>query len=739
MKRNFLLGKGERLVEDVVVRTGGVPKEAPYTFQEARTRLSPMLKRAVSTVDKLPARACPDDQAVLALTLNPEYLSKSAYPLDLLRSAGLTPVGSKPTRIVPQQRSKGRTPEEAVTTEMFVMAPRETLRAWNEALPVLLDTAPGAEDLAAIELIGAPSSRDKIKGKVPMGEEAVFEIVLHTDPLSGDRSILPQFHDYLLSLGIDADFSRRFYAGGLCFLDIEAPVELAGEIATFTVVRALREMPRLRILRPTIRAASLPGQKLILPDQPALDPSIKVAIFDGGLPADHPLGIWATPIDTYAVGAAHPDFLKHGVGVTSAALFGNLDPRTAPSQPYANVDHYRVLDAEPGQDPHELYEVLDRIDRVLADKTYDFVNLSLGPRLPIEDDDVHAWTAVLDDRFSRVDTLATIAVGNDGEGDRDLGLDRIQVPADCVNAMAIGACDTPDAEWQRAPYSSVGPGRSPGLMKPDVVDFGGSLARPFLVVGDCAEPEFEATGGTSFAAPSTLRMGTGVRAHFGSNLNLLAIRTLLVHSTQASKHPRHEVGWGRIPRDLDEIVLCDDDTVRVVYQGTISPARYVRIPIPMPIESIKGNVSIKATLCYKTPIDPHHPGNYTRAGLDLTFRPHDQRFSREDQVHPDTKSFFGASVKGMTEEELRKDAWKWENTLNAVKVFRASSLSNPIFDLHYNARLEGRNFRPSEALSYAMVISVHARGMPDLYDKVVRKYATRLEPIRPVIDIPIRL
>jgi hypothetical protein len=42
-KRNFLLAKGERLTKDVTVKTGGQPKEAPYTFAEARARLKPML------------------------------------------------------------------------------------------------------------------------------------------------------------------------------------------------------------------------------------------------------------------------------------------------------------------------------------------------------------------------------------------------------------------------------------------------------------------------------------------------------------------------------------------------------------------------------------------------------------------------------------------------------------------------------------------------------------------------
>ena len=425
------------------------------------------------------------------------------------------------------------------------------------------------------------------------------------------------------------------------------------------------------------------------------------------------------------------------MGVSSAALFRHINPRQPLPQPYSYIDHYRVLDDDPGQNPHDLYEVLDRIDGVLSSQEYDFVNLSLGPRLPIEDDDVHAWTAVLDDRLSRVSTLAMIAVGNDGEGDSTLGFDRVQVPADCVNALAIGACDTPDDNWKRASYSSKGPGRSPGLVKPDLVDFGGEMGRPFVVMAPDMVPALSQTGGTSFATPSVLRLGTGVRAHFGASLNHLAIRSLLVHTCEASNDDYTEIGWGRVARTLDDVILCNDDTVRVVYQGEISPAKYIRAPIPIPAEPISGMVNITATICYKSQTDPHHPGNYTRAGLEVTFRPNDKKFSRDNQVHPDSSGFFGSSLPGATEDELRRDAWKWENCLHASKRKRGSSLQNPCFDIHYNARLEGRNFAPPENLNYAMVVTVHANGVADLYDQVVREYVTQIEPLRPIMEIPI--
>ena len=63
-------------------------------------------------------------------------------------------------------------------------------------------------------------------------------------------------------------------------------------------------------------------------------------------------------------GKQRTEFLKHGLGVTSAFLFGHLEPGKQAPRPYANVDHYRVLDGEPGQNPRELYDVLGRIDSV---------------------------------------------------------------------------------------------------------------------------------------------------------------------------------------------------------------------------------------------------------------------------------------------------------------------------------------------------------------------------------------
>ena len=737
-QKNFLLGKGERLTAEISMKSGGGPKQAPYTFTEARGRLAPMVANTAAKIDNLPPEACPEDQAVISLTLNPEYIAKSYFPSELLHDVGIEVIGSRPRRTTPQKRSRGREPVETVTTELFAKGRRSTIRAWSETLPHWHAHRRSANDLISIEQITAPVPSDKIKGHLPELGRIALETVLHASELEAHTYMLQAFASYLDWCGIEAEFGRRFFAKGLCFLEMDAPVERAHEIVAFTGVRALRKMPDLRVLRPIVRSEGIPVTAAQLPDETPVSDDVRVAIFDGGVPDDHLLTQWVVPREAQGMKPVTDELLFHGVGVTSAALFGHIDPRAPLPRPYTFIDHHRVLDDAPGQDPHELYEVLDRIESILSSHEYDFISLSLGPRLPIQDDDVHAWTAVLDDRLSRVSSLAMIAVGNDGEGDALLGLDRVQVPSDCVNALAVGACDTPGKDWKRASYSSKGPGRSPGLVKPDLVDFGGDISRPFVVVAPDSQPILTTTGGTSFATPSVMRLASGVRAHFGPNLDHLAIRALLVHTCEEGEYDHKEIGWGRVARNLNDIVLCDDDTVRVVYQGEISPAKYMRAAIPVPSGSLQGYVSIKATICYKSQTDPHHPGNYTRAGLEVSFRPHDDKFSRDNQIHPNSARFFGSFLPGAAEEELRRDAWKWENCLHAEVRKRGSSLQNPCFYIHYNARLEGRNFAPAERLKYAMIVTVQAKSVLDLYNQVVRQYATRIEPLRPILDIPVR-
>jgi hypothetical protein len=221
-KRNYLLGYGERLTAPVEISGGGGEKKPPYSFEEARARLVPMLQGAAAALDALPQKACPNGQAVASLTLHPEYYAKSHYPAGLLREAGLRTVGSKAKTIVPEQRSRGREPKQTVTTELFVAGPRDSFHRLADQMPSWEADASAAKQLTAIETVSAIEAEERMrplkkgKGKLPL------EIVLHASESSRDRFILAGFKAYLEELGLEPDLERIFFAGQLCFLRLRA-------------------------------------------------------------------------------------------------------------------------------------------------------------------------------------------------------------------------------------------------------------------------------------------------------------------------------------------------------------------------------------------------------------------------------------------------------------------------------------------------------------------------------------
>jgi hypothetical protein len=733
--RNFLLGKGERLTEPVVPAGRKVDRQAPYTFAEARQRLTPMFEGAITELSHLPESARPAGQVVGGLILNPEYIAKSYYPEQVLKAYGLRAVGSKPTKFTPEKRSKGRQPVEKPTTQLFVAGGLSSFRRLLADLETAAIADGVRDDLPAMEEFAAPDPESKIKGRFDPNRKVPLEIVLHASELRQDSYIITAFQEYLGELGLEADLAHRFHAGGLCFLRMRAPGSALPQIAKFSFLRAVREMPRLRefvSLRGTtgVGAASLPKV-------PAVDSNVRVAIFDGGMPPNSPLAPWVTPFDPPGIGPAVSEALDHGYAVTGAVLFGSLSSGEAP-RPFANVQHIRVWDKNSGNDPLELYDVLERIRNTLeTSPKFDFINLSLGPSLPIEDDDVHAWTAVLDDYLADGACVATVAVGNDGDADPVAGLNRIQVPADTVNGLSIGACDSLGTVWKRAEYSSIGPGRSPGIVKPDLLAFGGSVGAPYLVLGGTRGLSRTPQYGTSFAAPHALRIGIGVKTNFGASLESLAIRTLLIHTADPSEEPQHEVGWGRVRDSIDDIIICPAGSIRVVYQGELTASKYLRAEIPLPDEVLRGMVKVTATCCFATEIDSAHPGSYTRSGLEIFFRP-DVSHVDEGAAHAKTDTFFSQSRLYQTEEILRTDAHKWETCLHGSVRKRAKSLKRPVLDIHYLSRDEGHVDRHTAKIKYALVITVEAPRHADLYDMVVRKYRNILEPMLP-IQVPIQV
>lgn len=736
---NFLIGRGELLTHEIKGPKRGMEKAEVYTLQQAKSRLIPQFIEVAANLDSVPGKACPGDLGVARLTLNPSYIARSFFPTAMLRSAGLESVGSRAVKLTPEGWSKKGEPRESATTELFVVGQRQAFRQLKDWAGQLNEGSNEAKDLSHIERFSSFEPEDRI---VSLGKkkDRFFEVGIHLLPGNGDQFVQREFAKYAADIGVKIHTDLAFRAGNLWFLPVEGTHSSIKRLAEFTLVRVIRPMPQLRGMRPVHRSV---GVKVAcsLPTEQPLSSEPKVAILDGGLPEQHCIAPWVRTYRTLDENAADdPSGLEHGLGVTSAFLFGPIAPNSTAARPYSFVDHLRVLDRETeSEDPLELYRTLGLIEEVLLSRQYQFLNLSLGPDLPIEDTEVHAWTSVIDDLLSDGDTLMTVAVGNNGEMDRSVGNARVQVPSDCVNALSVGAADNVDATWARAAYSAVGPGRSPGVVKPDLMAFGGDAAssKYFHVLGSGSKPTLVPQLGTSFASPYLLRNAVGVRAILGADLTPLAIKALLVHAANSSTHDKLEVGWGKIPEDLMEVIACPTGVARVVYQGELKPGKYLRATLPLPVGGLQGRVRLKATFCYASPTDPQDAVAYMRAGLEVVFRPSDKKI-KEGKTSADTKGFFNMK-KYATEEERRSDLGKWETVLHGNKSMLGSSLDNPVFDIHYNAREAGGPTTSAEKIRYALIITVEAPKHADLYNEILRAYAKTLVPIQPKVTLPVRV
>lgn len=711
-KTNFLIGRGELLTSDIPGPKRVPGKAEVYSLYESKQRLLPQIASTIENFDDLPSQACPYDYAVAKLTLNPSYIARSFFPAKMLKSTGLTSIGSRTVKITPQSWKRKVTVSEVTTTQMFVAGKRESFKELPHWVSELKEFSDEAIDFARIERFDAYLPEERI---ITIGEQdsSYFEVGVHLLPDNEQDLVQQQFVQFASNLNIKVHTSLAFTAGTLWFVPIQADRITISKLAKFTFVRVIRPVPRLRGIRPIQRNYG-PLAQCKLPAEGPVSSEIKVAILDGGLPSEHAISPW---LKSYRVLDDHaeddPDGLEHGLAVSSAFLFGPISNKSEAKRPYSYIDNLRVLDNKTCQeDPLELYRTLGFIEEVLLSRQYQFINLSLGPDLPIEDTEVHAWTSVIDDLLSDGETLMTVAVG---------------------------ACDTVnDTEWKRAPYSAIGPGRSPGVMKPDLVAFGGDTDEYFHVLGKGKKPVIIPQLGTSFASPYALRAAVGVRAILGNDLSLLAIKALLIHASKQLDHPCTEVGWGKLPEDLNDIIVSPDGVARIVYQGELKPGKYLRASLPIPEGGLKGRINLAATFCYATTTDPQDPASYTKAGLEVTFRPNDSKI-KDGKQNAETKGFFELA-KYSTESERRSDMGKWETVLHNSKNMLGSTLKNPVFDIHYNAREAGASIasHKAEKIKYALIITIKASKHQDLYNEILRTYNQVLVPIQPQTSIPIR-
>lgn len=728
-KRNLMLGYGENLVSDLpnpTVHGGG--KSHPYTDRdEVYTRLYPQMTATFDYVSNLAEMYCPGGNAVFRVDLHPAYLAKSYFPANLFDRFGLRVVGSRFEELVPAKVLNGPDGVPVKTLELYVAGKRENI----DLLTRHLKDADLFESVRRIERIRAFSPHERIIGDAAaLSDVRIVELVLHSDRY--DDSIVRAFDNLSKRFGAEPVLKKRIQTAGLCFLPLRVKTpDVLDVLEPFSFLRLMRKMPRLRSISREMAGEIVPVPRMHLPPCPAVER--KVAVFDVGCEISSELAGW---VEGYNLPNRLPGPVLHGTMVNSALLFGPMTPGQTPA-PVCPIDSYQIVDPNDSSNEFELYEALERICQILDTRDYEFVNLSVGPDLPISDNEVHAWTAKLDEKLASGQMLMSIAVGNNGEMDEASGNARIEVPADSVNALSVGAAtasgESPD--WDNTSYSAIGPGRMPGIRKPDVLDFGGCDGNKFGIM-DPVGSQLMFLMGTSFAAPNALRKCIALRQKY-PELRPLAIKAIMIHSAikHRDNHTFIKHGYGALPSNLDRFVVCADDEMTIVYQGRLEPRKYVKAVIPVP-DNLMGKVTIKATLCYATNVDSETPGNYTRSAIDLKLRPNLAKMT-EDANRPKTRPFF-VPAQYSSESNLREYG-KWDTVMQGELTLNANrSIEQPFFEMHYMAR-EGVNYNcDAGEIPYALVLTVKAPKTPNLYESVLAAYHNKIRPLLEV-GLPIEI
>ena len=643
-----ILVGGERLSELVErVRSGG-DKFHPQTLQEARDLLAPQasaLRGGAQMLDsRLRAR-----RVVFEVQLLPNYLANSYFPTRLVDLLDLTSLGSRPAIGTLTTRTRS---EQAPSKALIVAGEDSSLANLEELLRTggrTKSERAAAEELRQFASLRLPRSEEIIRANpgadfeqltsgpgTMRGERFAFEAVLHPDPDSAGRKrqalsveTFQKFLTLVESLDGQVLTDHRDVIGGLTFVPVLLPAGQIEAAAEFNPLRSIRVMPRLRPV-PALPLRTT-QQQMGPPPLPAAPDAPEVLIFDAG--ADDTSTYFRGSVVTTHLTSEPPvpGCLEHGSAVTSAVLYGDVDPSRPLTTAAAQVHHLRVVPG-PDTDITELYWTLDQIRDTVVAKGVRLVNLSLGPEVAVEEGELHRWTAVLDELAYEHGVLFVVAAGNNGESDAALGLNRIQVPGDMVNGLTVGACDglPPDPNWSRAFYSAIGPGRPGARLQPTGVAFGGDEKKPFTRLHGDGRLSF--TWGTSYAAPLAVHGLVELTRELGELCTASTLRALAVHFAEAhpSDEAHLEVGHGRFISEYSEALRCPEDQVTVLYQASIARNEVLGFTLPVPKELTLGNVKLRWTLAFASPTDPTEAVEYTKVGLEVVLRPHAATYMYRD-------------------------------------------------------------------------------------------------------------
>lgn len=746
---------------------GGGEKFKPFTVEENAHRIATQLS-ALRTAAAVVPEARRGDQLVVEAQLHPQFLAASSFPAALFQRIGVTPVGTRVGRSETPNK-KGESDPNQPTKTVYLATEPDSLDRLFEI--VSQPTSAGVtkqvrEDIQALDQVTLNAPRvltedvDGILTDRPTPDGQLWEAVLHGRVGPGGR-VLPaspeavsRWAEFVASIGgeVERDWVRD--TESLTFAPARLPASELDRTTAFNGLRAIHPMPTPRHLPSAeILGTAFPPPTSIT-SQPATNAPLRVAVFDGGV--DEGQAVWAGKVRTITVGNLQADVYaqRHGALVTSALLYGNADAAALPAPANVNVDHYAVVPQTGPISDLQMYWLLDIIQDQVTGGNYDVVALCVAPDQIVDDDHVDRWTSTIDTLSHRENVLFVVAAGNNGEQPAGPQLNRILVPADATNALAVGAATRLMPKAKRAAYSAVGPGRPVAQVRPTGVAFGGTDTDPFFATDN--DGAKLASQGTSCATPFTVHGLADLNDRVGhDNIDPVTLRAFAIHFAHpcARGENPNTVGYGHFRTHYDVVTSCLPQQAHVLYRGTIDRDEFIPLAIPMP-NDIPGRVRLRYTLVTSTQVAESDPIDYTKSGLEVTLRPHSRIFnfskngkSRKLNLLTDSAQASALMQDGYvpsgepvtlsldsrprTEAVLRAEG-KWDSVRVGERRFQKDgSLYEPRIELSHLARDQGVLVGDVPALDWALLVTLEAQAGVDLHEAVRLGY-----PVLSTLTVP---
>ncbi|HDH4813279.1 TPA: S8 family peptidase, partial [Staphylococcus aureus] len=350
---------------------------------------------------------------------------------------------------------------------------------------------------------------------------------------------------------------------------------------------------------------------------------------------------------------------EHGTAITSILVDGpTINPELQDNCGRFKVRHFGVAVSK----NFSSFNIMKAIsDIVTSNPDIKVWNLSLGSNKEKPENFISPEASILDK--IQYDNNVIFIVSGTNKPLSVKGSMSIGAPADSINSIVVNSVDI---ENNPATYSREGIVLS-FYNKPDVSCFGGDKSKLMRV----CMPNGEAiVKGTSFAAPWITRKVAYLIEVLGFSRE--EAKALIIDSATTWKENKYKsnlVGYGVVPKDVNEIVKSRDDEIKFIISGECKMYETYSHTIPVPVVNDEHPYLAKATLCY-FPFSERNQGvDYTSTELDFKFG----RIDNKNNIKAIDKNKQDTEGSYFYEDEARKNFRKWDNVKHYTEELKSRS------------------------------------------------------------------